>query len=102
MSQLEETLIAQIRILGLPAPEREVRFHPVRRWRFDLAWSGRKLAAEVEGGTWVAGRHSRGKGLSGDCEKYNEAVLAGWRVLRFPADQIRDGRAITLLERVLR
>ena len=102
MSVLEETLLHQVKLVGLPHPDREVRFHPVRRWRLDLAWPALKVAAEVEGGTWVSGRHSRGAGLSGDCEKYNEATLAGWRVLRFPADQRRDGRAIAVLERALR
>lgn len=38
MSLGEETLLLQLRALKLPAPEREYRFHPGRRWRFDFAW----------------------------------------------------------------
>ena len=72
---------------GLPVPEFEWRFHPVRRWRFDLAWPSYKLALEVEGGVWTGGRHSRGKGMVADMAKYNTATLMGWRVLRcVPAD----------------
>lgn len=87
---------------GLPHPERELRFHATRRWRFDLAWPPRKVAVEVEGGSWVAGRHARGKGMRSDCEKYNAATLDGWRVFRFTSDQVTDGSALGVLERALR
>jgi very-short-patch-repair endonuclease len=98
MSNLEETLIHQLALVGLPAPTREHRFHPVRRWRFDLAYPERKLAVEVEGGTWGKSRHTTGAGYEKDCEKYNAAVLAGWRVLRVTGDMVRDGRAVNLVE----
>jgi hypothetical protein len=62
-------------------PVTEYRFHPLRRWRFDYAWPAHKLALEVEGGLWVGGRHSRGKGAVADLEKYSEAAIAGWRIL---------------------
>ncbi len=67
---------------GLPEPEAEYRFHPTRRWRFDWSWVSCKVAVEIEGNAWNAkggGRHMQ----DGDLEKYNSAVLAGWRVLRF-------------------
>lgn len=84
---------------GLGEPEREYRFAPPRRWRFDYAWPGLRLALEVEGGTWSRGRHTRGRGYANDCEKYNAAALAGWRVLRVTTDMVRDGRAFLLLDR---
>jgi hypothetical protein len=83
---------------GLPKPVSEYRFHPERRWRFDYAWPDLRIALEVEGGTWTKGRHVRGKGYEMDCEKYNTATLAGWRVLRVTTDMLNDGRALTLLE----
>lgn len=87
--------------LGYSAPVLEYRFDSVRRWRFDLCWPELKLAAEIEGGTWVQGRHIRPKGYENDCEKYNAAVLAGWRVFRFTTAMIGDGRAIATLEATL-
>ena len=76
------------RKLGLPAPEREYRFDPKRRWRFDFAWPSLKLAVEIEGGVWIRGRHVRPVGYLADLEKYNRAVVLGWRVLRYAPHQI--------------
>ena len=95
----EATLALHIRALGLPEPETEYRFHPVRRWRFDFCWPAYRLAVEVEGGTWARGRHSRGAGFERDCEKYNEATIRAWRVLRFTTGMVEDGRAVETLER---
>jgi hypothetical protein len=83
----------------LPAPVREHRFAPPRRWRFDFAWPSRLLALEIEGGAWVNGRHVRGRGYEADCEKYAEATLRGWKVLRVTPGMLRDGRAMALLKR---
>lgn len=65
---------------------KEYRFHPVRLWRFDYACLDIKIAVEVEGGRWSKkSRHTTGKGYENDCEKYNQAVIHGWRVIRvFP------------------
>lgn len=100
-SEGEEMLALHIRAEKLPVPVREFRFAPPRRWRFDFAWVDKKLAVEVEGGVWNGGRHTRGKGFLGDMEKYNQAALDGWRVLRFATSQIRDGSAICALKVVL-
>lgn len=102
MSQLVAELQLHIALAQLPTPATELRFHPKRRWRFDLAWIPQRLACEVEGGIWVGGRHTRGKGFEADCEKYAEALLLGWRVLRVTGGMISDGRALHLVERALR
>lgn len=104
MSDLEDLLVYQIKAVGLPAPEREVRFAGVdgtRRWRFDLGWPDRKVAAEVDGGTYVAGRHTRGAAIESDAAKFSEASVCGWRLLRFTARMVASGRAVDLLERIL-
>lgn len=72
----------------LPTPETEYRFHDTRRWRFDLAFPDQRLAVEIEGGTWAFGRHNQPAGYESDCEKYNAALLLGWRVLRFTSSMI--------------
>jgi very-short-patch-repair endonuclease len=96
ISEPEENLFAQIRIKRLPLPAREYRFFEYRQWRFDFAWPDPniKLAVEVEGGTWVGGRHNRGKGFENDSEKYNFATLLGWRVLRYSSGMINDWKAV--------
>lgn len=95
----ERGMLKLIAWAGLPDPDVEYPFAKPRRWRFDLAWPIHLLAVEVEGGTWIAGRHSRGAGYEADLEKYNEATLLGWRVLRVTTDMVTDGRAIRLVER---
>lgn len=101
MSELEDTLVFQIKAVNLPTPAREHKFHKTRRWRFDLAWPDKMLAVEAEGGVWSGGRHGTGVGFTADCEKYSEAVLLGWRVMRFTGDQIKGGYAINCIERAL-
>jgi hypothetical protein len=101
ISEGERSLVTQLRYVSAPSPVLEHRFDPKRRWRFDLAWPDRKLAVEVEGGTWVAGRHTTGAGFLADIEKYNAAVLAGWRVLRVTTGMVDDGRAVALVEAAL-
>jgi very-short-patch-repair endonuclease len=91
----------QVAARFLPTPQPEYRFDPSRRWRFDRAWLLSKIAVEIEGGTWVKGRHSRGSGMRKDAEKYNAATLQGWRVLRFTGDMVKDGSAISVVEQAL-
>lgn len=86
----------------LPAPEREYRFDEARKWRFDFAWPDRKLAVEIQGGTWNAGKHGRGSGIEKDAEKLSAAAIAGWRVLLVTGNQVRSGKAIRWVEDALR
>jgi very-short-patch-repair endonuclease len=99
-SEVEELFALMMRGRGLPQPEREYRFDPVRRWRFDFCWPAAKLAVEVDGGIWF-GRHTRGRGFAADHEKMNAAVLAGWRVLRFTPEMVQDGTALEALKALL-
>ena len=96
-----DNLIFQLRAAKLPAPTPEFRFHPVRKWRLDLAWPDQRLYVEVDGGTWVGGRHNRGAGYEKDCEKLNAACVAGWRGLRVTVAMVKDGRALSAVEQAL-
>lgn len=87
--------------MGLPVPETEYRFFPARKWRFDHAWPAQMLALEVEGGIWTQGRHNRSRGFLGDMEKYNQATLLGWRVLRCTTEMMKSGDAVLLVQRAL-
>lgn len=81
-------------------PRREYRFHPTRRWRFDLAFVKQKLAIEIDG-NW----HLTNKQRRSDCEKQNAATEQGWRVLVYPARSVatkkRQGRIVEQIARVL-
>lgn len=101
LSNAEESLATLIRGEKLPEPSREYVFASPRMWRFDFAWWPDKIAVEVEGGSWIAGRHTRGGSFEKDCEKYNNAALAGWKVLRVTPHMIEDGTAIDLIRRAL-
>lgn len=88
-------------MFGLPVPEAEYRFHPVRRWRFDYAWPDCLVALEVEGGAFTGGRHTRGAGYVKDLEKYSEAAALGWRVVRCTPKQLQTGAICDVLLRAM-
>lgn len=85
----------------LPKPAKEFRFYPGRRWKFDYAWEAWKVALEVEGGAFTQGRHTRGQGFIDDMEKYNGAVLLGWKLLRFTPEQLGAGQCLPALRILL-
>jgi very-short-patch-repair endonuclease len=100
---LELAMLQHIRAVKLDAGcVQQHRFHAERQWRFDFAWPVRRVALEVDGGTWTGGRHTRGDGYAEDCVKVNTAVIAGWRVLRATSDQVKSGEAVGWLEAILR
>lgn len=81
--------------------EQEYKFHPKRKWRADFLITGTKILVEVEGGIWSGGRHTRGKGYIGDMEKYNEAAMMGFTVLRFSTEQVKSGLAVQQIEKMV-
>ena len=100
-SDLEAQFMFQVRAYGLPIPEREHRFHPTRKWRFDFCYPDRMLAVEIHGGVWSKGRHVRGAGFTSDCEKHTEAAILGWRVLHFTGSHVSTGYAVERREEAL-
>jgi len=104
--------VFQCKAAKLAEPKREHRFHKTRRWRFDLAWTELPMGAglmwcpdvavEVDGGVYVQGRHSRGKGIEADMEKIATAMTMGWRVLRVTPRHIRSGQALNWIEALLK
>jgi hypothetical protein len=112
-----ETLLAvQLEQAGIPF-EAEYRFHPTRKWRADFFvphwayWhtvhdedpgsSDANLLIEVEGGSFVGGRHTRGPAFEADCEKYAAAAILGYRVIRVTPRQVEDGRALSWIRQAL-
>lgn len=91
---IAELLLAKhLKELGISF-EREWRFHPQRKWRFDFALCTvnrdipTSYAIEIDGGIWTNGRHTRGKGFEADLRKLNEALRFGWNVIRFTPNMI--------------
>ncbi len=99
---LERAMDLQLRAARIPFT-REHQFAPPRMWRFDFVIDvmATQIALEVEGGTWSGGRHTTGPGFADDCEKYAEAAIRGWRVIRVTADQVRSGAALRWVERAI-
>lgn len=98
-SKLESKFLFLWRVAGGPLLEREVKFHTSRRWRADFAHRESRTLIEIEGGIFIpgGGRHSRGVGYAKDAEKYLEAVLAGWTVIRLTERQLE----LDFIERIV-
>ena len=74
--------------------------HPTRCWRADLAHQPSRTLIEIEGGIYVNGRHNSGAGFAADLEKYLEAALAGWCVVRLGPNELSAehlGRLVALV-----
>ena len=107
MSAAETLLAAQLEQAGIPF-EREYRFAPPRRWRADF-WILRpygvetlpNILVEIDGGGYVAGRHSRGAGMERDAEKQSAAAILGYRVIRATPKQVEDGRCLSWIRQAL-
>jgi DNA-binding CsgD family transcriptional regulator len=107
-------------------PTPEFKFHPTRRWRFDRAWEYHRVAVEIEGGVYgkkircqacgtlvrgtkkdgsfgraitIAGGHRGFERFMSDKEKYNEAAMLGWAILRFVREDIL-GQPFETVEKV--
>lgn len=63
----------------------EFKFHPKRRFRFDVAIPSYMIAIEYEGLNSEKSGHTTLTGYTKDCEKYNLAQVSGWKVLRYTA-----------------
>lgn len=98
---LEEVFLVQMRAIRLPPAQREYKFHPKRRWKFDFAFPHAMVAVEIEGGTYVRGRHVRPEGFRNDAIKYSEAAILGWKVIRGDSQMVRNGALLSLVERAL-
>lgn len=90
--------VQQLALAGLPEPQFEYQFDPARRWRADYAWPDLMVLAEYEGGVYQQGRHTRGAGFEGDCEKYSRAAILGFCVIRFTYSQVLSGLALQWTE----
>ena len=97
-SRLEARFALLWRAANGPTLEKELVFHTGRRWRADFAHIPSRTLIEIEGGIWIQGRHNRAEGFLADIEKYFEAALADWTVLRLSERQL----TLDSVERIVR
>jgi len=110
----EEALKLQIVAKGLHNAggyARDFKFHPARKWLFDFAWPEWKVAIEVEGiggkakvgpdGNGGIGRHQTNGGIRGDIEKYFEARMLGWDVMRITTAMAKSGSTFDRIADIL-
>ena len=97
-SELEAALEWHLKAAGIEY-QREYKAIVGRGFRWDFRIND--LLIEVQGGTWIKGGHTTGKGLARDYQKNNLAVLAGWRVLYFDAEMVTSGKALATIQRAL-
>jgi hypothetical protein len=88
------------RLFGYPEPQKEFRFHPERKWRFDFAFPDRKIAVEVQGGLFIGGAHARPTFIVQSYEKMNNAMLLGWKVFQFQPKEFNNGIAVEILDQI--
>jgi len=102
--RFERELAWQIKAHGLPEPNEQYHFAAElkRKFRADFAWPKFLLLCEVHGAVWQrgGGGHSHPTGILKDIERYQIACLLGWHVAPVTTDQVNNGEAIALLERV--
>lgn len=101
LRDLATDLPLRVGAVRIPAPVREHKFHPTRKWRFDWAYPAMRIAVEVQGGIFTQGRHVRGAALLREYEKINAAALAGWRILFVTPQQVQNGEATKLIAQAI-
>lgn len=99
-SEGEATLVQHLKTYNIEF-QTEFKFNPERKWRADFHLVGKMILIEVEGGIWSNGRHTRGKGYLGDMEKYNSAQVLGYSVYRYSTEQVKSGKAIDDIRRLI-
>lgn len=98
---IQETFLQLLDQVNIERPVPEYLFHEQRKWRFDYCWPEQKIVLEVEGGIFIQGRHSRGAGMKEDFDKYNEAAIYGYRIVKVIPTELCSFTTISLLRRIL-
>ena len=110
-ARFEEQLAFEIRSFKLPEPHEQFRWATEltnangrpRQFKADFAWPAYRLLVEVQGGIWMpgGGGHSHPMHLQKDIDKQQCAVLLGWFLLPVTTDEVKQGKAIGLVQRAL-
>ena len=71
---------------------------PGFRYRWDFCLRSWMLLLEIQGGTWIGGKHTRGQGYQDDCTKARLALLYGWKTAWLTAEDIHSGRGLGFIQ----
>ena len=96
----EELLAEQLRAAGIDF-EPQYKFAIHRRWKLDFSimfpeHDRRDIAVDIDGGV-----HRIKDKFKRDIERHNALQMAGWLHLRFSPQDVKAGRAIELIKRVV-
>ena len=94
-NEAEDLLEEQLHDAGYEF-KREHKWHPSRQFRSDFALLEAKILIEIEG----SGHRTYTRFMS-DIDKYNQATVCGWVLLRAAPKQIGGGYIVDLLEEML-
>lgn len=91
MSKLED-LFAQLWVEKYPNIDlvSQYKLIPNRRFLADFVHLESKVAIEIQGGRWIKGGHTTGRGMLADCEKAVLAASLGWIVLPLVDKMLTD------------
>lgn len=98
MSDTRERLLTWLDQLGFA---REVPFRGLngkRRFRFDAAHEGKRVAIDYQG---IGRGHRWHEQQATDHEKASEAALCGWTLLLCDAISVNNGRCLQYIEKAL-
>lgn len=98
-SGAEDLLALQLKAVPEhPLFERQMRIHPQRKFMADFFFPASRhalaLVVEVDGGIWVGGRHTTGRGVESDCEKSFLIAQMPARLMRVTPNLVRNGKAL--------
>jgi very-short-patch-repair endonuclease len=97
----EDLLAYQLQTVKAPFFERQFRIHRKRRFRADFYFPKGQLVVEVDGGGYVKGRHSRGKGIERDAEKSAYIAQMPARLMRVTPKHVKSGEAVDWILKAL-
>jgi len=89
-SEIENMLSWMLQASNIDGWVREYKFNPDKPWRFNFCWEKEKFAVEI----YKGGNHVRSGGITRECEKYNDAVLLGWRILLVTKSQVKSEQVL--------
>ena len=77
--------------------ERYAKSKRSKRYRADFAHPESRSLIEIQGGTYMRGRHVSGSGYERDARKYNLAMMSGWKVFLLTSATAKDSAWIEMI-----